>query len=624
MAEDKKTDDKNVPVETTENQNLEENAEQVAPENSEEAAAHAVEPTAAEGEEAEAESAERPETAMESEDAAKFHRLKRLAHAYWARKKWTLPVTALVLLILLLAIPLTRYPILGVALKKDAAITVLDSTTDLPVTDADVAVGGKMLKTDNHGHVVAHLGVGKHAVSVTKKYYKTYDSSVFVGIAKASNLKISAVATGRQVPIAVTDYVTGRALENAVITANGSSAKTDKKGKATLVLPAQGTTAKATISRDSYNNNSVSVTITAREVNTNKFTLTPSGKVYFLSNLSGKIDVVKTDLDGKNRKTVLAGTGSEDTNSTSLLASRDWKYLALLSKRDGKQGIYLIDTATDKSTNIDGDSDTATFTLVGWSGDTFVYQVQRSNVSNWQSGAQAIKSYDAANGKLYTIDQSQGEGTGQYDYGFTNYSTVSLLDNEVVYAKNWYSSQFPNHLSGKSSSLVSVHPDGSSKKTVKDFPIPAAAQYTYFVSLLQYESYGLYVQVPSESNANTYYAYEDGNLTAKSDVTDDTYNKPYPTFLVSPSGKQTFWSEVRDNKNALFIGNNEGASGKQIATLSEYTPYGWYTDNYLLVSKGGSELYIMAVDGSKAPVKMTDYYKPQLSYRGYGGGYGGI
>lgn len=614
-------DDKTPSIDDTENQEPVENDEQVAPENTEEQAAHAVEPTTPEGAKTEDKPTEKPAA---DEPTGRFARVKRLAHAYWARKKWTLPVTVLLLVLLLLAVPLTRYPILGTALKKDAAITIVDSTTDQPVTDADVLVGGKKLKTDNHGRLVVHLGVGKHTVSVTKKYYKTYDSSVFVGIASVPSLKISAVATGRQVPISVTDYVTGRPLENAVITASGSSAKTDKQGKATLVLPAQSTTAKATINRDSYNNNAVNITITAREVNTNKFTLTPSGKVYFLSNLSGKIDVVKTDLDGKNRKTVLAGTGTEDTYSTSLLASRDWKYLALLSKRDGKQGIYLIDAGTDKATNIDGGSSTATFTLVGWSGDTFVYEVARSNVSNWQSGAQAIKSYDASSGKLYTVDQSQGEGTSAYDYGFTNYSTVSLLGSELLFSKNWYSSQFPNHLSGKSSSLISVNSDGSGKKSVKDFPVPASAQYSYFVNLAQYEAYGVYVQAPDGSGASNYYEYEDGNLTAKSDVTDDTFNKAYPTYLVSPSSKQTFWSELRDNKNALFIGNGKGESGKQIATLSEYTPYGWYTDNYLLVSKGGSELYVMAADGSKPPAKLTDYYKPQLSYRGYGGGYGGI
>jgi hypothetical protein len=581
--------------------------------------AHVVEPSAADRWKENAEEAQ----AAQDAEPQKFRRLKKFAHAYWARKKWTLPLTIVALIILLLGIPFTRYPILGTFLKKDTAIVVMDSITDQPVTEADVLVGGKTYKTDNHGRAVAHLKVGGHSASISKKYYKTTDADVFVGITKVSTLNVKAVATGRQVPITVTDYVTGKPLENAVIKASGSSTKTDKKGKAVLVLPANGTDAKATITRDSYNDNAVNVLITSREVTTNKFTLTPTGKVYFLSNLSGKIDVVKADLDGKNRKTVLAGTGTEDTNSTSLLASRDWKYLALLSKRDGKQGVYLINSSNDEATSIDGGNANATFALVGWSGNTFVYQVNRTNVQTWQSGATVIKSYDASNGKLYTIDQTTGEGSGYYDYAGTSFSTVSILNNEVVYAKNWGGSG-AGKLDGKSVSFVSVRPDGSNKKTVKEFPVPAGTQFYYSVTTSQYEPAAVYLQVYETTTTATYYEYEDGAVTQKSDVTDDTFNKAYPTYLVSPAGRQTFWSEVRDNKSALFIGNADGGSGKQIATLSDYTPYGWFTDNYLLVSKNGSELYVMPADGSKAPSKMTDYYKPQLSYRGYGGGYGGI
>jgi hypothetical protein len=201
---------------------------------------------------------------------------------------------------------------------------------------------------------------------------------------------------------------------------------------------------------------------------------------------------------------------------------------------------------------------------------------------------------------------------------------VSLLNGEVVYAKSGGSSSFPNHLTGKSDSLISVKPDGSNKHSIKDFPIPDGTQYYYGINVSQYEPYSLYVQVPNNNGTNSYYEYENGSVTAKSDVTDDTYGKTYPTYLISPNSRHSFWSEVRDNKNTLFVGDGDGTGGKQIATLSDYTPYGWYTDNYLLVSKNGSELYAMPTDGSKSPVKITDYYKPQLTYKGYGGGYGGI
>jgi hypothetical protein len=46
-----------------------------------------------------------------------------------------------------------------------------------------------------------------------------------------------------------------------------------------------------------------------------------------------------------------------------------------------------------------------------------------------------------------------------------------------------------------------------------------------------------------------------------------------------------------------------------------------------LVSRGGSELYIIPATGlpaGKQPLKVTDYYKPAESLTGYGYGYGGL
>src|SRR6202008_1449233 len=111
-------------------------------------------------------------------------------------------------------------------------------------------------------------------------------------------------------------------------------AETDKDGKATVVLPVGTTTKKATLSLKGYNNKEGELQVSDKEIKKNGLTITPSGRVYLLSKKSGKIDVVKTNLDGSDRKPVLAGTGKEEDRGTVLLASRDWKYLALLSRRD--------------------------------------------------------------------------------------------------------------------------------------------------------------------------------------------------------------------------------------------------------------------------------------------------
>ena len=82
--------------------------------------------------------------------------------------------------------------------------------------------------------------------------------------------------------------------------------------------------------------------------------------------------------------------------------------------------------------------------------------------------------------------------------------------------------------------------------------------------------------------------------------------------------------EPRDGKNTIFNGDSEGKNSKEIATLSEFIPYGWYTDDYVLVSKGGSELYVTGSGFSTKPLKVTDYHKANFNSIGYGGGYGGF
>ncbi|MEO6513698.1 MAG: hypothetical protein ABIR37_03350 [Candidatus Saccharimonadales bacterium] len=550
--------------------------------------------------------------------------VKRALQAIKTNKKLSIPLAVLGVIIVLLAVPVTRYPLLGTFLKQDYKVAVLDESTKKPVTNATLTLAGRTVKTDNTGQATLHTKVGKSTLTAEKKYYQKTSSQVLVPILKPKDqFRIFIKATGRQVPVTVINRINNKPVENALVRAADTEARTNAKGETVLVLPADKPTIEAHISASGYNDATTTVVVTEQKTDKNAFQLTPAGKLYFLSKLSGKVDVVKTDLDGTNRQIVLAGTGNEVGNDTILLASRDWKYLAFKSKRDnGLAKLYLIDTSNDKLTTIDEGN--ASFTPVGWYGSHFVYTLSRSGVQNWQPNAQALKTFDASTAKLSVIDQTAGEGTGPYDYAYTNFSSIYILENEVVYTENWYASYgLPGKLDGKSVSLVSVHPDGSSKKTIKDYAIPAGTQYNYYVGLQPYEPQALYVQLPAASG-NTYFAYEDGKLVAKSDMNDQKYySEPYPTYLLSPSGKQTFWSEQRDGKNTLFVGDANASTPQQIAALSEYLPYGWYSDDYLLVSKNSSELYVMAVSGGKV-AKVTDYHKPAANFQGYGYGYGGL
>jgi hypothetical protein len=313
----------------------------------------------------------------------------------------------------------------------------------------------------------------------------------------------------------------------------------------------------------------------------------------------------------------LAGTGKEEKGGTVLLATRDWKYLALLSKRAGGDDakLFLINTADGSLTTMDEGA--ASFTLAGWEGHRFLYTVNRYKLADWEPKKQALKSFNADDKKLTTLDQTTAEGSSVYDYKREIIDRVYIVEGRVLYIKHWQANWY-SALSGKQVTLSSLKPDGSSKQVVKTFESPD------YVEVIPYEPSSLYLK-----SGDKIYEYEFGAVKGLPDMKPETfYNTDYATYLISPDGKRAFWTQNRDGKQVFFVGDNDGKNETKVATLdTDCQVYGWYTDDYLLVSKKGSELLIMPVTGVdkvEQLFKITDYYKPYYSYFGYGGGYGGI
>lgn len=545
-----------------------------------------------------------------------------LWHALKAHKGLSITLVVLLAVMVLAAIPYTRYILAGTVIRKDFKVVVIDSQTNKPVTSATVRLSGVSATTDSQGRATIHSNVGNATISVTKKYYKDAAASVLIPFKQKQPYNLTLVATGRQVPVTVVNKIGGKAVANAKITADNSEALTDEKGEATIVLPANSKEVKGSILADNYNKSEVTIKITASKDDANTFSITPRGKLYFLSNASGNIDVVKSDLDGKNRQTVVDGTGKEDRANTILFASTDWKYLALLSKRDSSQPkLHLIETDTDKMTTMDeGD---ATFTMVGWNGHQFVYKVSRTSVKNWQPKQEALKSFDAETKKLATLDETTAEGSADYSYLREYIGGVFILDGETVYSKNWGANGFYAPEKNKQATLNSVKQSASSRRTVKSFSRSDAS--FPVIDIRPYGPNDLYIQ-HYDGSRYVYYEYEDGKIDEEKGLTDNAYYSAYPTYLISPDAQRTFWNDSRDGKNALLVGDKSAKNPKQVGLLKDYNAYGRYTDKYLLLSKDGSELYIIPDEGlaeGEQPSKVSDYYRPNIYY-GYGRGYGGL
>jgi len=63
----------------------------------------------------------------------------------------------------------------------------------------------------------------------------------------------------------------------------------------------------------------------------------------------------------------------------------------------------------------------------------------------------------------------------------------------------------------------------------------------------------------------------------------------------------------------LIVGDQSGQNNSTVASQSDFSAYGWFSDKYLLVSKDSSELDVMSVKGG-TPIKIGNYLASSFGY----------
>lgn len=507
-----------------------------------------------------------------------------------------------------LAVPMTRYALLGVFISKQTKITVLDDASGKPVTDALVQYARADAKTDKNGvATINSMSVGDHPIKVEKKYYTTIESSYTVPIFGEAKTTIRLKATGRVATVTVKDKISGNPLAGAQVKVSDTSAITDDKGTATIALAIRDADQPGMVTAQGYND--VEIAISTKDTNpSQEIALVPNGKTYFISNRTGKYDVMSTTLDGQT-DVVLSGTGSEFAYELGLLASPDRSYLAYNAGREGnKTALYLINTATKELTKVEDSS----VGLIGWIDNTFYYSVY--NVSGLQNVDKRIQliAYNANSKQRTVVDASKLELDGANNPIEQSLSgRFQLVGSRVYYAKCWNYQPYYGGDKNRKASLMSVN--GTNVTSIRDVPQADSA----YCDTIATKPNVIYFRLSYSNGDSEAYRYQPGKTAESVQVSDGELYNSQVTYLASPDGKKTFWTEVRDGKKVSFIGNSDGANAEQVSG-ADYEAYGWFGENYVLYSKNGSELYVAAqgaeLDGAH---KIADFYTQPRGPGGY-------
>lgn len=498
---------------------------------------------------------------LEAQDA-KTDKVKPEGKKSWWRRAWLRWTLLVVLLVAvgLMVYPTTRYWVLNTcSVRVSASVEVKDNTTGQPLKNVTVTIGGSISQTDGDGKArIDRIKLGPNTLKLERIAFASFEKHVVLGLGSNPLGTFELDAVGAQYTVIVRDYLSGQAIEGAEASSEQAAARSDASGKIVLTIDkSDGSDVTATIGAPGYRNDQ----FTLKATTDNEAILVPSTKEVFVGKESGKYDVFTMDIDGKNKKVILAGTGLE-TGNISLSVSPDGEWAALVSTRDEKRTadgrllntLTLITVSSGEVVVLDRGEQ---IQLMDWIGNRIVYHMV-ANVATDATDRHRINSYDYkadSRAQLATANQIR--------------SAASALG--IVYYTD-------------GSQYYRVNPDGNNKQTILDKEVWAAYRTAYEELTLQ--------------TSNGWYKVTLQNGAATSIADPSSY--PNRIFVTNPAGKQAIWTD----KSSLQIYDIATAKSASPHAQDGLTyPVRWLTDNITIfrVANGGEIAdYAISTNGGAA------------------------
>ncbi len=520
--------------------------------------------------------------AFEDKKLTLFGRIKRFFGDWWHNtlaRRLTIAVLTIGL-IAAITMPTSRYFLLNsFGVRSGASVKVLDQSTRQPLKNVQVGLMGETVLTDNDGVAQFNkIKLGATELVIEKQAFAPVRQPVTLGWGSNPLGDRNLTPVGSQYSFSVSDYLSGSPLAKIEATSDDAAAFSDEHGKIKLTIDkTDDSPIEVKITGEDLREETL--TIDADDKSEHVLTMVPNRKHAFISKRSGKYDVYKIDVDGKNEELVLAGTGSERDDMV-LLSHPTKELVALVSTRGNvrNRDRYLLSKLTiidlsDNSTVEAAQSER--IQAIDWIDDRVVYVQIAASTS----------AADPRRHRLMSYDQDMDENSELASSNFFN--DVMVARGYVFYAP---SSAYQT----ESVSLYKIKADGSNRQT-------ALVDETWNMYRTSYDNLTL-------SLGQNWYEY---NLTKNSSnkLPGEPANLRSRLYANSPNAKRSLWVDQRDGKGVLLaydISKNEDQEIHQRSGLK--SPVRWLNNNSVVFRTSTDQEtadYAVSLDGGE-PKKIRD------------------
>lgn len=489
-----------------------------------------------------------------------------------------------------------RYAAVGLVYHNHTTMTVTDSVTHQPLPGAMVSLGGQSAVTDRDGKAeLADLNLGHSTLSVTKKAYKTLERAQLVPIGRLDIPAVRLESAGVALAFTVTDKISGQPVDGAEVSVGDIKAMSEDGQGRIVLLPESSQSVTAKVTKDGYLEGELKLDL-KKTNQTYAVSLVPAGKVYYLSNRTGRLDLYSSNLDGSGATVVLPGTGSENTETGILPSIKNPDLLALVSTREGRRnssGALLSDLFIFNANMRDLkkiEEDVPFYRYRAWVGDTLVYEQGNDciNIKSFRPSTQKSN-------KLFACSTGRS-------------ANINAVYDEALL----YSVQSPGDLNLQG--LYAVRNDGGNNRRLNSDPVTNLARQVKDTISAVYYNYTL-----SKPEVWTSINLENLSITK---LDNGPSIQSYRSYVESPSEAYACFIEERDGKRELFLTDHDGNNERKLTSFGSASQFvQWYRDQYIVFSSTKSDenaLYVVSVKGGQ-PQKVADFYRGNL--RTYGGGY---